>query len=665
MRKKRSKKQIAIRILTGLGIFIAVALISLFAFRNLLLNKALDKISAKLETDYNSLFKVDSATFKGFSGIEMKGISLVPKNADTLMRVKSLTTSVNFFKLLTGDVQLGTLEMKDGFIQLVKNQQGKNFDAFIRKNNIQNTEDLDNNAPDYADRAYRLLNTALNLVPTDMKLENLTLRLDDMGRKVSLHLNQLTLAEKQLESSIAVASENVSQQWKVRGFADPRNKQADLKFFATDSTSIAVPYLNERYGLKAGFDSIRLNVENIDMNRGELHVDGFASIRNFVINHPKIAPKDVIIRDARFDYRFLFGEDFVSIDSTSSMQLNKIKVHPFIKYSVAEDTIYEMKAKIPKMKAQDFIVSLPNGLFSNFEGMEAEGSFSYNLDFMYNKQKPNELVFDSKLQKDGFKITKYGAADLAKLNTTFTYRAIENGRHQRSVLLSTHNPYYTPISEISPFLKKAVLTSEDPSFYHHSGFISEAFKQSIIKNIKTKNFTRGASTISMQLVKNVFLTREKTLSRKLEEILLTYILENNRIASKERMLEVYFNIIEWGPDVYGIGEAAAYYFDKHPSMLTLDESVFLASIVPSPKNFAWRFDDTGELKSYARKHNKFVKDIMLRRGLIMPEDTVAQSGSIRVTGRARARMRINEGKIFLKDTTAVKKLFLDLSKRAF
>jgi membrane peptidoglycan carboxypeptidase len=66
----------------------------------------------------------------------------------------------------------------------------------------------------------------------------------------------------------------------------------------------------------------------------------------------------------------------------------------------------------------------------------------------------------------------------------------------------------------------------------------------------------------MQLIKNVFLTREKTVSRKLEEILLVYILENNRIVSKERMLEVYFNIIEWGPNVYGIGEGAVSTFRK-------------------------------------------------------------------------------------------------------
>src|SRR6476620_7713093 len=114
-------------------------------------------------------------------------------------------------------------------------------------------------------------------------------------------------------------------------------------------------------------------------------------------------------------------------------------------------------------------------------------------------------------------------------------------------------------------------TSEDPSFMSHRGFITAAFKESITKNIKTKKFTRGASTISMQLIKNVFLTREKTLSRKLEEILLVYVLENNRISSKDRMLEVYFNIIEWGPNVYGIGEAAQFYFQKKPSDLTLNE----------------------------------------------------------------------------------------------
>lgn len=664
MRKRKSGKRIAILVLKIAVIIIILSVASFFAFRNMVLDKAITKITNKMSTDYNSAFTVKSAKFKGFSNIEMEGITLVPKSADTLLQVKELKTSINLAKLLTGDVQLGTLEMKHGFVQLVKNANGRNFDAFL-KNKNKDEEDDSSDGANYADRAYRILNRALNLVPTDMNLTNLTLRLEDMGRKVSLHLGNLTLADKQLESTIGVRGENIVQNWKVKGFADPRNKQADLDFFNTDTTRIEIPFIYERYGLKSGFDAIHVNVDKIDMSGGELHVDGYASIKNFMVNHKRIANQDVVIDDARFDYRFLFGEDFVALDSTSTMQLNKIKVHPFLKYSVEDDTIYEMKARIPKMQAQDFIVSLPNGLFTNFEGMEAEGSFSYSLDFMYNKNKPNKVVFDSSLKKEGLKIIKYGEADLAKLNTGFTYRAIENGRAQRAVSLTTGNPYYTPMENISPYLRKAVLTSEDPSFFSHRGFINEAFKQSIVKNIRTKKFARGASTISMQLVKNVFLTREKTLSRKLEEILLVYILENNRIASKERMLEVYFNVIEWGPDVYGIGEAAAYYFDKSPSQLTLDECVYLASIIPRPKGFMWQFNDQGELKPHAVRHSEYIKNIMLRRGLLTPEDTIAQSGQVNVIGRARSRIRIKEVNPFENDSTGVQDFLINFTKRAF
>lgn len=663
MQKKRIKK-IALWTLSIFVVLVVLAGIGFFAFRDAILQKAITKVSSKMDKEYNSTFIVKAAKFNGLNGIEMEGITLVPKNADTLLNVKELKTSINLGHLLTGDIQLGSLEMKDGFIQLVKNANGKNFDAFLKKKDKDEEED-DSDDPDYASRAYRILNKALNLVPTDMVLTNLNLRLDDMGRKVTLHLKELKLADKQLESTIGVSGKDIAQNWKVKGMADPRNKQADLDFFNTDTTRIEIPYLNERYGLKSGFDAIHLNVDKIDMSGGKLHVDGYASIRNFMVNHKRISSKDVIIDNARFDYRFLFGSDFVALDSTSTMQLNKIKVHPFLKYSVEEDTIYEMKARIPKMAAQDFIVSLPRGLFTNFEGMEAQGSFSYDLDFLYNKNKPNKLVFDSSLKKDGLKIIKYGAADLAKLNTAFTYRAIDNGRVQRAIPLTVDNPYYTPMGQISPFLRQAVLTSEDPSFFRHSGFINEAFKQSIIKNIRTKKFARGASTISMQLVKNVFLTREKTLSRKLEEILLVYILENNRIASKERMLEVYFNIIEWGPDVYGIGEAASYYFQKSPSQLTLDECVYLASIIPRPKGFMWQFNDEGKLKPFAVKHNDYIKKLMLRRGLITAEDTIAQSGQIDVTGRARSRIKIKETNPFGTDSTGVQDFFFNLSKEVF
>jgi hypothetical protein len=303
------------------------------------------------------------------------------------------------------------------------------------------------------------------------------------------------------------------------------------------------------------------------------------------------------------------------------------------------------------MKAQDFISSLPNGLFTHFQGMEAEGTFDYNLDFKYNKNKPTDLVFNSNLKKENLKITKYGEANLNKLNGEFIYRAIIQGVLQRPVLVGAANPNYTPLDQISPYLQKCVLTTEDPSFFSHHGFINEAFKQSIAKNIRTRKFARGASTISMQLIKNVFLTREKTLSRKLEEILLVYILENNRIVSKERMLEVYFNIIEWGPNVYGIGEASQFYFQKTPADLSFNECLFLARVIPSPKKFMYQFNDEGNLRDSAAKQVSFLTNLMIRRGLLTIDDTIFKSQPTILTGPAKSYLHIK-----VKDSTAVDSL---------
>ena len=662
MRRRINYKKLTRRLIITLAILLVLFGILFFAFRNMALEQVLARVKTKV-AERNAEFVVKEASFSGINGITMKGVSLSPNGAPQLLKIEEINTSLSLGHLLVGDVQLGTLHMKNGYVQMVRDSLGWNFRGLIRSKKDKDEEVTKDT--DYADRAYSLLNKVLNLVPTDMELNNLELRVDDNGHKLNLKLDNTKLADNQLKSTLRITEDTISQTWKVSGMADPRGHKCDLKFFNSDTSRIVVPYVARRFNIKSGFDAINLKVDEIEMSGGELHIDGYASIKNFMVNNRRIASKDVVINNASFDYRLRLGERYIELDSASTVQLNKVKLHPYAKFSTEEDTIYQFKANIPKMQAQDFITSLPTGLFTHFEGMEAIGSFGYRLDFLFNKNKPNALVFDSTMEKDGLEITKYGAADLAKLNGTFTYRAMEDGRAQRAIVVGPSNPNYTPIGSVSPYLRKAVLTSEDPSFFRHRGFITEAFRQSIIQNIKTKKFSRGASTISMQLIKNVFLTREKTLSRKMEEILLVYILENQRVASKERMLEVYFNIIEWGPDIYGIGEASRYYFDKHPSSLTLDECVYLASIIPSPKKFMYKFDSTGNLKGFALRHDNYIKNIMLRRGIISTEDTIAQNGHINVVGRARNRLPLSREHIFVNDSINVDQFFENLGKLAY
>jgi hypothetical protein len=637
MQFMKTGNQKIILFLKVLMVFLILIAIGFFVFRDSILQQAIEKASTKMEQKYNSDLSIKKASFDGFSGISLTEITLVPKNADTLFRIQKMKTSINFWHLLLGDVQLGTLEIKNGMVQLIQKGNVKNFAAFLKKDDGESTT---NEKRDYAAFAYRIISKALNLIPTDMSVENLKFKLDDNGKKATIDIKKLVLSDKELETSINVQTNTFAQRWKISGFADPRNKKADIRIFNKDTGAIKVPYFDERYNLKSSFDSIRLNIDNIDKSGDELHIDGFTSITNFRINHPKIASKDVVIKNARFDYRFLLGSDFISIDSSSTVQFNQVKLRPYISYETEVDTIYKLKVVIPKMKAQDFIFSLPDGLFTHFQGMQAEGTFDYKLDFKFNKNKPDQLVFDSNLKKENLKITKYGEANLTKLNGEFVYRAIIKNVLQRPILVGSSNPNYTPTDQISPYLRKCVLTTEDPSFFSHHGFINEAFKQSIVKNIKTKKFSRGASTISMQLIKNVFLTREKTVSRKLEEILLVYILENNRIVSKERMLEVYFNIIEWGPNVYGIGEASRFYFQKSPSELTFNECLFLARIIPSPRKFMYQFNDQGKLRDFAAKQESFLTKIMTKRGLLSIDDTIYKSQPLLISGTAKSYLRL-------------------------
>lgn len=632
MRTRKQKVVLGLQIVVAL---LALAMVLVFAFRDSLLDQVIARIDKRLHRDYDCRFTVAQAQFSGLSQIEFRDISLVPKDKDTLLQLRKLHTEVNIWKLLSGDIQLGKLEIDKGYIQLVKNKDGANYAAFLKS---KNDREKPSEKTNYAKLLNRLSSQLFDLVPTDMNVTHFGIKVNDMGNTTRFDFRQLTLADKKLQSVIQVTSGSLSQAWKLGGFADPRDRKADLVFAHAQNDTVKLPYLYEKFRLKTAFRSIRLQLDGCEMDGGNLRIDGSAAIQDLLVNHPKIASMDVAIPKARLDYHWVVSERSVALDSTSVAQLNAIKCSPYLSYTNEKEKIYALRLKIPKTKAQDFIASLPTGLFRHFEGMETMGNFSYSLDFEYNDHKPKQLVFKSKLNPDGLKITRYGEADLSKINAPFVYRAIENGRLSSPITVGPSNPFFTPLEAISPYLQKCVLTSEDPSFFNHKGFIGEAFRQSIEKNIRTRKFARGASTISMQLVKNVFLTREKTLSRKLEEILLVYLLENNRVSSKARMLEVYFNIIEWGPNIYGIGEASAFYFGVPPSDLNFGQCLYLATIIPKPKGFMYRFDAQQQPKAFARRQHDFLTRLMLRRNLITENDTIG-NGSLRLTGVAQMYLR--------------------------
>jgi monofunctional biosynthetic peptidoglycan transglycosylase len=154
-------------------------------------------------------------------------------------------------------------------------------------------------------------------------------------------------------------------------------------------------------------------------------------------------------------------------------------------------------------------------------------------------------------------------------------------RRDHPFVVGPRNPRWTPYGAIPAALKKAVIASEDANFYSHEGVDYEAIRGAIKADWRKGRFVHGGSTITQQLAKNLFLTREKTLIRKVKELVLARRMDD--ALPKSRILELYLNVVELGPMVYGIGHAAHYYFGKPPSALTVRECAFLASMLPGPK----------------------------------------------------------------------------------
>jgi monofunctional glycosyltransferase len=140
---------------------------------------------------------------------------------------------------------------------------------------------------------------------------------------------------------------------------------------------------------------------------------------------------------------------------------------------------------------------------------------------------------------------------------------------------------WRPLKEISPWLPRAVVAAEDDTFFSHPGYNWEAIKKAAEFNWKKKRFARGASTITMQVARNLFLSPHKSIFRKAHELLIALKLE--REFSKDRILEIYLNVVEWGDGLYGAEAAARHYSRKGAENLSRHEAALLAAMLPRPR----------------------------------------------------------------------------------
>jgi hypothetical protein len=315
-----------------------------------------------------------------------------------------------------------------------------------------------------------------------------------------------------------------------------------------------------------------------------LTFDGAVQLRGVTLYNRRLATDVVHGLDlgVRAKGTLTSGGDVTLDDADFSMGAIHVKTKGKLEQKpdrVAADFSFEL----PRAECQAIIESLPAALVPNVVGSRWSGTHEGHLRFAVDSRRIDDLVLDYAF-KNACKLEALPPnLQKERFFRPFTHAVYAPDGTVTEETTGPGTPKWVPLDKMSHYMPIAVVMTEDGGIYRKDGFNHPQIKLAVVTNLKERRFARGASSLIMQLAKNLLQRRDKTLARKLEQVILTeYIAQT---FTKSEVLELYLNLVEFGPNVYGVKDAAKHYFGKSASWLSLNDSLFLAAMLPAPNKF--------------------------------------------------------------------------------
>jgi hypothetical protein len=331
----------------------------------------------------------------------------------------------------------------------------------------------------------------------------------------------------------------------------------------------------------------------LDGNAKNLTFDGQLNFRGLTAHDPRLSTEPVRGVDFEARARGVLSDrgELRLDDAEAAMGALRVEGHGGFEQTPDHVSV-AFDFDLPTSSCEAVLASIPTALIPTVRGAHMRGTFGAQGRLAFDTRRVDDLSLDYTIADRCHLTDPPAEIDHDRFSKPFVHRIYtpEGKLDEDTTGPTTDN--WTELDHISPFMQAAVLTTEDGAFFHHHGFSHPAIRNALVADLKARRFIRGASTITMQLAKNLFLSRDKTLSRKLEELILTDYLE--QAFTKDEMMELYLNIIEFGPNVYGVTAAADHYFGRKPEELNLAECMFLSSILPQPIHYHHLYEH-GEL----------------------------------------------------------------------
>jgi hypothetical protein len=606
--------------------FLLLGLLLLFLAPRLLVGRAISRMQTRMADDYQMKLEVGQYGISGLATLQLAHVRLYPQaGGDTLLALHSMEAGISIWGLITGNVQLSTLRLDSCVVRAWRVPGRDNLSTLMRRK-----PDASKPIKGFSTLANTLLRLTFNVLPDDARVRHLDVQYHSLKDTLLVFVPSLVLEDEALQGQVAINH----RAYTLSGTMDLDDGQADVTVQAPDTAMVAVPVVSRKSGGRVGFHKLRFQLLEAEFSEDTVTIKGGISASHLGIYHKRLNRDTTRFENLGLLLRLNIGRHVLELDSNSTISVNSLRFHPWLRYEGGGYRAAWARLRTPRMPAQQVIDAFPQGTMETIQGMKAKGEVSLFMDFHYTTRLPDTVIFDFEVKPYDFRITSYGRTRLTMLNDTFLYRPHFGNR---TIRVGFTNPNYVDLGNLSKNLINAVHYSEDGALFHHNGFSLDAFRESILENIKTKRFRRGASTITMQLVKNVFLSPEKTLERKVEEAVLVWLITQNHLVKRPRMLEVYLNIIEWGPDVYGAWEAAQFYFRKDPAWLSLEESIFLSMIIPSPRSYMYFLNDsTLQVSENHEPYFQMMARILARKKVITEEQAEqVDYRKVVFTGRAK------------------------------
>ncbi|MBR4218393.1 MAG: transglycosylase domain-containing protein [Bacteroidales bacterium] len=491
--------------------------------------------------------------------------------------------------------------------------------AYFSFQNVKDTVNQQNNGAekDYPHKLKKMLQAFTEFFPEQLSSRKIVLATQKSDGALQYDIDSLTIYGDSLSGHCTQIANDTMVRFQISGHVQPRENLYNGHITLVDNPcNDHVRLLKDRLNTEFLCDdlSFGLRIDQNSSNNASLTLSG--QVKNALVDNPKISEQEVLVENASFDLDVRLSEKSITIDSSSVMKLNGLAIHPFFFYEKKKESHIVMSVNEKGIDMRTFFGALPKELFTVASKLKMSGKMDFSAIFDCDFAHIDDLKFNFALKSHDLALDKSTLAFFGKYEQPFDYPCYEGDTLLRIIHIDPAEPTFCSFAQIPHFLKYAILASEDASFFTHRGFIKSSIRDAMVTNLKKHRFVRGGSTISMQLVKNLFLNRKKHFARKIEEMLLVWLIEENRLLEKERMFEIYVNIVEWAPCVYGIVQAADFYFDKKPEQLTFGECVYLATLIRSPKMYEYTLNSAGEVGNGRRSEMRFVAQRMLDREMI-------------------------------------------------